>query len=78
VQHHRQAHPEHVAREVLLGDADLALLPALTDLVEIGQHHLGQPVLDVELLEDLAEDAVRAGLVEGLESGLQPVDPLRR
>ena len=39
---------DQVASEVLLADVDLAALPAVADLLQGGQHHLAQNLLEAE------------------------------
>ena len=52
------------AREVLLRDRDLAALPALAQLVEVGQDGIAQDRLDGEGGQQRVERGVRSRVVE--------------
>src|SRR5580765_1146807 len=54
---------DQVAGEVLLADLDLAPLPAVADLLQDGQHHLAQRLLEAERSKALVEHRVRGALV---------------
>ena len=59
----KQPAADEVAREVLLADLDLAPLPAVADLLQDGQHHLAQRLLQAERSKALVEHRVSGGLV---------------
>ena len=59
----KQPAADEVAREVLLADLDLAPLPAVADLLQGGQHHLAQRLLQAERSKALVEHRVSGGLV---------------
>jgi hypothetical protein len=48
---------------VLFADLDLAPLPTVADLLQDGQHHLAQRLLQAECREALVEHGVGGGLV---------------
>jgi hypothetical protein len=70
-----QAAAQDVAGEVLLPDRDLAALPALAELVQVGQHHLAEDGLDRQRREHAVEGSVRPGLVERVERRAQLARP---
>ena len=59
----KQPAADEVAREVLLADLDLAALPAVADLLQGGQHHVAQRLLEAERSKALVEHRVSGGLV---------------
>jgi hypothetical protein len=66
-----EAAAQDVAGEVLLPDRDLAALPALAELVQVGQHHPADDGLDRQRREHAVEGGVRPGLVERVERRAQ-------
>ena len=54
---------------MLLGDRCFAALPALSELLEIREDHIGQHSLDCRFGEELVEHRLRPRLVEGVEGG---------
>ena len=67
----RQPSPDHVAREVLLGDRDLAPFPALTQLVQVRQHDVAERRRQREVRQQPIEYALRRGFVEVVQRAAQ-------
>ena len=52
-----------MAREVLLSDGYLAALPALSDVVEQGEHDAGEDGVEAERRQETIDDLLRRRLV---------------
>src|SRR5215204_3663933 len=57
---------QEIRREVLLGYRELAALPTLSEIVEVGNDNLRQQRIERRDREQFVENGLRAGLVEGL------------
>ena len=67
----RQAPPDHVAREVLLGDADLPSPPSLAELVQVRDDDVAQGRRQCEVRQQTVEHRLRSAFVEVVERTLQ-------
>ena len=59
---------DHAAREVLLRHGGLAALPAVAELVQVGQQRVAQNRLERERGEHPVEEQLRERLVVGVQS----------